>query len=101
MPRPTRCSKRARRSGFLSRAELADKPFMTGEYLMTPLIGAGGAMDTVLASALFRADGHAFTTLKPARGKCTTTSPTSSASRRIAISCASAKTTRPAIGSRP
>lgn len=38
---------------FLSRAEIADKPFMTGEYLMAPLVGGGGAMDTVLASALF------------------------------------------------
>ena len=38
---------------FLSRAEIADKPFMTGEYLMAPLVGDGGAMDTVLASALF------------------------------------------------
>jgi hypothetical protein len=38
---------------FLSRAELADKPFYTSEYLMAPLIGDGGEMDTVLASALF------------------------------------------------
>ena len=38
---------------FMSRAEIADKPFITGEYLMAPLLGDGGEMDTVLACALF------------------------------------------------
>ena len=38
---------------FLSRAEIANKPFITGEYLMAPLIGDSGATDTVLACALF------------------------------------------------
>jgi hypothetical protein len=38
---------------FLSRAEIADKPFITGEYLMAPLIGDGGGMDMVLACALY------------------------------------------------
>jgi hypothetical protein len=38
---------------FLSRAEIADKPFITGEYLMAPLLGDGGERDTVLSCALF------------------------------------------------
>lgn len=44
---------------------------------------------------------QAGSTQKPARGKCTTTSPTSGCARRIATSCSDEATSTPAIGSLP
>ncbi len=38
---------------FVSRTETVDKPFITGEYLMAPLIGDGGEIDTVISGATF------------------------------------------------
>jgi len=38
---------------FVSRTETVDKPFITGEYMMAPLIGDSGAVDTVIAGAAF------------------------------------------------
>jgi hypothetical protein len=40
---------------FVSRSETAGKGFMTGEYLMCPLLGDDGKVDTVLSSAIFEA----------------------------------------------
>jgi hypothetical protein len=38
---------------FVSRTETVDKPFLTGEYMMAPLIGDGGEVDTVISGAAF------------------------------------------------
>lgn len=38
---------------FISRVETAEKAFITGEYLMAPLIGDDGALNTVLTGAAF------------------------------------------------
>ena len=38
---------------FVSRTETVDKPFLTGEYVMAPLIGDGGEVDTVISGAAF------------------------------------------------
>jgi hypothetical protein len=38
---------------FVSRTETVGKPFITGEYLMLPLIGDTGSMDTVLSCAAY------------------------------------------------
>src|ERR1700733_4802025 len=38
---------------FVSRTETVDKPFLTGEYMMAPLIGDSGEIDTVIAGAAF------------------------------------------------
>lgn len=40
---------------FVSRSETAGKGYMTGEYLMCPLIGDDGTVNTVLSSAIFGA----------------------------------------------
>jgi hypothetical protein len=40
---------------FVSRSETSGKGFMTGEYLMCPLLGDDGAVNTVLSSAIFEA----------------------------------------------
>ena len=40
---------------FISRSETAGKGYMTGEYLMCPLLGDDGTANTVLSSALFEA----------------------------------------------
>ena|ERR1700749_580316 len=39
---------------FVSRSETADKGFITGEYLMAPLIGDDGGLNAVLSAAEFR-----------------------------------------------
>lgn len=51
--------------------------------------------------AFFAGASYAAATTKPARGKCTTTSPTCASWRAIAISWAFVKTISPAIASRP
>jgi hypothetical protein len=38
---------------FVSRSETADKGFITGEYLMAPLLGDNDALNTVLSAAAF------------------------------------------------
>jgi len=38
---------------FVSRTETVDKPFITGEYMMAPLLGDGGEIDTVISGAAF------------------------------------------------
>jgi hypothetical protein len=38
---------------FVSRSETADKGFITGEYLMAPLIGDDGGLNTVLSAGEF------------------------------------------------
>ena len=38
---------------FVSRTETVDKPFITGEYMMAPLIGDSGEVDTVISGAVF------------------------------------------------
>jgi len=38
---------------FVSRSETAGKGFITGEYLMAPLVGDDGALNTVLSAAEF------------------------------------------------
>lgn len=40
---------------FLSRSETAGKGHITGEYLMCPLLGDDGGLNTVLSSAIFGA----------------------------------------------
>jgi hypothetical protein len=40
---------------FISRSETAGKGYMTGEYLMCPLSGDDGTVNTVLSSAIFEA----------------------------------------------
>ncbi|HUB84539.1 MAG TPA: PAS domain-containing protein [Rhizomicrobium sp.] len=40
---------------FVSRSETAGKGYMTGEYLMCPLLGDDGSVNTALSSAIFEA----------------------------------------------
>ena len=40
---------------FISRSETAGKGYMTGEYLMCPLLGDDGTVNTALSSAIFEA----------------------------------------------
>ena len=38
---------------FVSRSETVGKAFLTGEYLLAPLVGDGGAVDTAICGAVF------------------------------------------------